>query len=193
MKQKYKALLLTAGAVLLYFLAKASPKKSVMNLKKRYIKFKPEEIDKLVMLEQAMINAGFTEPQLTFAIAQLLYETGRFSSKSNVAKVNNNYSGIKWLNKSYQKASKGSPVPVNERSKTNPNWPLNWYAYFNTVDDWAIDFKRIVSLKKTSLGRPIEATDLKSYVQRLKANGYFGGNEASYLKGTKMYFDMLAK
>lgn len=193
MKQKYKALLLTAGAVLLYFLAKASPKKSVMNLKKRYIKFKPEEIDKLVMLEQSLINAGFTEPQLTFAIAQLLYETGRFSTKSSVAKLNNNYTGIKWLNAKRQKATKGTPVPVNERSKTNPNWPLNWYAKFENFDDWAVDFKRILSLKRSSLGRPIEATDLKTYVQRLKANEYFGGYESSYLKGTKMYFDMLAK
>lgn len=157
----------------------------------RFIKFTKPESVKLSILESALIKAGLKDPVLKFALAQLLFETGRFTAKSKIASENNNYSGIKFLNKSYQKASKGSLAPPNERV-SDINSPLNYYAKFASVDDWAKDFVRIISLQRSGnlAGKPVDAISLKTYIDRLALNKYFGSDRNLYLAGTKKYFDM---
>jgi hypothetical protein len=196
MKKQYKKIILLTGiGLLISFLLKASkktksiPKPKIKMSSNKFINFKPAEILKLTSIEQNLINAGFSGDLLNFALAQLLFETGKFTTRSNVAIANNNYSGIKWLDAKRQVATKGTPVPPNERYK-DPNNPLNFYAKFADADAWAKDYKRILSFG----AKPINATDLKDFVMRLKRNSYFGGkpgSEIPYYNGSKMYYDML--
>lgn len=161
----------------------------------RFTNFKNPEIIKLTVLQDSLIRAGLKEPQLKYALAQLLFETGRFTAKSKVATENNNFSGIKWLNKKYQKATRGTLAPPSERV-ADINSPINYYAKFETIDDYAKDFVRILSLQRAAnlSGKPITATTLTAYSDRLALNGYFDGNTAqkrlNYYKGLKKYFDM---
>lgn len=161
----------------------------------RFTNFKNSEIIKLIQLQDSLIKAGLKEPQLKYALAQLLFETGRFTTKSKVATENNNYSGIKWLNKKYQKATRGTLAPASERV-ADINSPINYYAKFETIDDYAKDFVRILSLQRAAnlSGKPITATTLTAFADRLALNGYFDGNTAqkrlNYYKGLKKYFDM---
>lgn len=161
----------------------------------RFTNFKNPEIIKLTQLQDSLIKAGLKDPQLKYALAQILFETGRFTAKSKVAAENNNFSGIKWLNKKYQKATRGTLAPPSERV-ADINSPVNYYAKFDNIDDYAKDFVRIISLQRAAnlSGKPITAPSLTAYVDRLALNGYFDGNTAAkrlnYYKGTKKYFDM---
>jgi hypothetical protein len=191
MKKQYKKIILLTGiGLLISYLLKASkksiPKPKIKMSSNKFINFKPAEILKLTSIEQNLINAGFSGDLLNFALAQLLFETGKFTTRSNVAIANNNYSGIKWLNAKRQVATKGTPVPPNERYGLPTN-PLNFYAKFADADAWAKDYKRILSFG----AKPINATDLKDFVSRLKRNSYFGSKEIPYYNGSKMYYDML--
>jgi len=200
MKKQYKKIILLTGiGLLISFLVKASkktksipksiPKPKIKMSSNKFINFKPAEILKLTAIEQNLINAGFSGDLLNFALAQLLFETGKFTTTSKVYLANNNYTGIKWLNAKRQVATRGTLVPPNERLK-DPNNPLNYYAKFADVDAWAKDYKRILSFG----AKPILATDLKDFVMRLKRNSYFGGkagSEIPYYNGSKMYYDML--
>jgi hypothetical protein len=181
MKKTYKYIILTVAGILLYRLTKAG------TMSNKFAKFTNNEALKLLALQNSLQIAGINNPQLDFALAQLLFETGKFTSKSTVAADNNNYSGIKWLNKPYQKATKGTLAPAGERLPYES--PVNYYAKFASINDWATDFKRILSLKRSAntLGAPIKATTPEDFVKRLKLNGYFGGNETVYLKGIKNF------
>mgnify|MGYP003648012305 FL=1 len=124
--------------------------------------------------------------QLSFALSQVLLETGNFSKSSTVYKENNNFSGIKWINKPYQKnAIKGSLSPEG-----------NYYAKFNTPEDWANDYIRILSLKrsKNTIGRPIDAENIEDFNNRLYANSYYStlpGAKESYLKNLQFWLKKL--
>lgn len=185
-KQNKKAILLTFFGLLIYFISKAG-KKMTSN---KYKNFKINEAAKLMMLEEALINAGLSGDVLNYALSQLLFETGRFTKRSQVAVLNNNYSGIKFLNKSYQKAERGSLVPPGERFK-DPNNPLNFYAKFQDADAWAKDFVRILNLGSK---KPVNATSIEDYVIRLGNNRYFDITKTNavknYSNGLKSYFDM---
>lgn len=180
MKKAYKYILLTIAGLLLYRFTKAGTMT-------KFSKFTNSEALKLLALQNSMMIAGIKNPQLDFALAQLLFETGKFTNKSTVAAENNNYSGIKWLNKPYQKATRGSLAPASERLPYES--PLNYYAKYANINDWAIDFKRLLSLKRTAnnLGAPIKATTPEEFVKRLKLNSYFGGSESVYLRGIKNF------
>jgi len=159
-----------------------------------FSKFKQSSRDKLLMLQTALINQGLNEKQLKFALAQLLLETGDFSSKSSVSKLNNNYSGIKYICKSYQDAEKGSPVPANERAATEKC--SNYYAKFRDADAWAKDFIRILSLQRAAnqIGKPINADTLNEYNDRLYANGYYSqgpGKKEGYYKNLLFFFNKI--
>lgn len=185
MTQATKFILLTVAGILAYQLTKAGKKMSSATM---FRNFSNAEAIKLIALTDSLERAGFTGDRLRWAIASLLHETGRFTARSNVARLNNNYSGIKWLNRARQKnATKGSPVPPSERFGPADN-PLNFYAKFNTVDDWAKDYYRIVS---TFGAKPIEADTVENWVTRLKQNKYFGGSESGYLRGVKAFLRML--
>ena len=188
MRGTYKYFFITLGALLLTSLVKAGKKMSSI----KFTKFKPNEASKLLMLDEALTNAGFTGDSLNFALAQLLFESGRFTARSQVSVLNNNYSGIKFLNKPYQKAERGSAVPSAEKY-SNPNNPLNFYAKFSNIDDWAKDFKRILSFG----AKPIQATNINDYAQRLANNHYYDTKKTNavknYTNGLKSYFDMFNK
>jgi len=179
-----KVLYIVSGIAILMLISK---KAKAMNTKFNFDKFKDTSKQKLTMLQDTLIANGLTGSSLKLALAQLLVETGNFSSKSKVATLNTNYSGIKFINKPYQLATKGSPVPASERVQPETS-AYNFYAKFDSPEAWAKDFKRILSL---GIKKPLLALSTVEYVKRLKNNRYFGGNEATYLKNINYYFDLL--
>lgn len=178
--QSKKIIFLTVVGLLIYKLTKG--KKTMSN---KFIKFKPAEIEKLQTLEAALIANGLKEPQLNFALAQLLLETGRFSKGSNVSRLNNNYSGIKFINKPYQIATQGSRTPANEQTAPSTR-PTNFYAKFTDANGWAKDYIRILSFG----AKPILANTITEFNKRLKANKYYGSTPEIYEKLLKSFLAM---
>jgi len=98
-----------------------------------------------------------------YAIAQIMLESDWLTSA--VGNENNNYSGINWINKPYQNATRGRSKPASEGG--------GYYAHYNNFGDYLADFKRILSLNTGGKGRPIDATSAAEYGERLRANHYF--------------------
>jgi len=117
---------------------------------------------------QALINANLNVTFLPLAFAQLAHETAGF--KSHLAADDNNLSGIKYLGKpSVQKQAKqGSMSPEG-----------NYYAHFTSVNAWAVDYVRILSMG----ARPIDATSIDDLAARLKSNGYYTDSLSNYTAG----------
>ena len=128
--QSKKIIVLTAAGVLISLIIKSG------KFRMQFKKFEPETAEKLSDIYTALKAQGLNDKQIKFALAQVLHETGNFTPKSNVARLNTNFSGIKWINKPYQKASKGSPVPPSERVPGNVAY--NFYAKFDSVKDWVV-------------------------------------------------------
>lgn len=126
-------------------------------------------------LKQLLLKVGFPADTVNFFIAQAMFESRGGNFNSNVNKTDNNLTGIIFINRPYQKATKGLPMPKSDGN--------GFYAHFSTVEDWARDYKRILSFG----AKPIEAKTLPDFVSRLKQNGYFGGNEKIYLAGVTAY------
>lgn len=120
----------------------------------------------------ALVSVAMPAMLLPVILAQTAFETNYY--KSNAFLIDNNASGIKWINKPYQDATIG--IQSSEKG--------SHYAHFTNLTKWAIDLKRILSVNRGA-GRPIDATTVQDYVHRLKANGYFGSSEAQYLAGIK--------
>lgn len=179
--QSKKIIVLTAAGVLISLIIKSG------KFRMQFKKFEPETAEKLSDIYTALKAQGLNDKQIKFALAQVLHETGNFTPKSNVARLNTNFSGIKWINKPYQKASKGSPVPPSERVPGNVAY--NFYAKFDSVKDWAIDYIRILKLKNNPLG----AETLGDFLAKVAANKYYDlkGLKA-YQAGVTKYFDMLS-
>lgn len=111
-------------------------------------------------LQKILLKAGVPNTNvITYAIAQCLLEDNWYTS--NVFNQDKNASGIKWINKPYQNATRGL--------KSNDG---GYYAHYNTYHDWAKDYVRILSIKG-SAGRPIDATTAAQFGNALRANGYF--------------------
>lgn len=121
-------------------------------------------------VRQKLVNAGLSPDIATFAAAQSAFETNGW--KSNVFKQNNNLSGITWINKPYQKATKGTKKPEG-----------GYYAHYANMNDWANDFKRVISIG--GAGAAIHATDLQDYVDRLYKNHYFTSSPGPYYTALK--------
>ena len=138
-------------------------------------------------VKQLLIEAGFPDNSIMFALAQACFESGSMTFDSAVALQNNNLTGIIFANQPYQhNATQGIAKPANEQ--------VGHYAHFATLLDWANDFKRIVHAQFpgwNTEGRPIEATDIETYVRRLKLNHYFESSEADYLAGLQHYLNQL--
>lgn len=173
-----KYLLLTAGLIFLYMKSKAAPSKANTA---QFLAFSSASREKLALIDNLFNMAGFSDPGKKFALAQVLHETGEFTSKSKVAALNNNYSGIMWINKPgvQKNAVKGSPYPSKEGKY--------FYAKFNTPLDWAIDFKRVLMLKN----KPLLAANLTDYVTRLHNNKYFTAPVKNYFSGMQKYYNLL--
>ena len=108
-------------------------------------------------------KAGIPEQIWDYLRAQVFYETGYLT---NSLTDENNLSSIRFINKPYQKNAYQSKV--------------KGFAGFKTLQDWANDYKRILSLQmpKNKLGRPIDAKDSQQLYDRLLANGYFTEQES---------------
>lgn len=192
MKKYKKYIFLTAALLFVVWAAKAkkteAPPKITKRPKMKFTNFQPQIQEKLKIIEDSLINAGAPEDKMKWLLAQVLHETGVFTSKSKVAAANNNFTGIKFLNKSHQKATRGTRAPKSEQ-KPPENRPGNFYAKFETPTDWARDYLRIITTWGT---KPlITAVDMADYVKKLKQNSFFGGSEDVYLRSMQKFFAKL--
>jgi hypothetical protein len=126
---------------------------------------------------KALIDAGAKTSVLPFLMAQVAHETGDFDS--NVFRDNNNASGIMFINKptKQKNAKRGRAFPKNEGNY--------FYAHFNTLKDWAVDYLRIIG------NLPLQATSLNDYAQRLKARKYYTASTSLYAKALNAHFEKL--
>jgi hypothetical protein len=119
---------------------------------------------------------GVSPAAANYAAAAVMHETADLTSRVSIS--DKNYSGIKWINKPYQKATKGTPAPKNEGG--------GFYAKYPTTVEWAKDYARILKLKP---GEPYKATSIQDFATRLKANKYFTDNPANYAAGVQRYYN----
>lgn len=117
-------------------------------------------IDRAVMVQKALKNAGFPDYLQPYVMDQAAYETAGFTSPAFVQ--DNNASGIR-------------PSKYAKKGHTS-------YAGYANLDAWARDMKRIISMNGPT-GKPIDAASLPDYIHRLKANKYFTDSEKNYLDG----------
>lgn len=111
-----------------------------------------------------LYRVGFPLPAVSdvgvYALAQIGLESTY--GTSNLARTDNNYTGIKWVNKPYQVATRGIKSPEGD-----------YYAHFKDFPEFARDYKRVLSLDLAGKGKPIDAKTPVDFVARLKANRYF--------------------
>jgi hypothetical protein len=125
-------------------------------------------------------SLGAPKSAIPFMVSQVAHETGDF--KSLELQKYNNATGIIFLNSPKQKnASRGDVLPES---------PQYNYAVFDTIEDWARDYMRILSIGSKP---PIKASTLTDFVTRLKNNKYFGDTIENYLKGLKRAYDKYGK
>ena len=187
-KKIYKYIGVTFVLIFLLNIAKAAKKSKTMFLLKN---FDNNVRLKLLSILDALQNLGLNELQIKLALSQILLETGQFSSKSNVVKLNNNFSGIKFINKPYQIATRGSNVPPSERISP-VNSPINFYAKFADVAEWAKDYVRILNLRKN---KPLTSNSIEEFHKRLTANRYYDTSKQknidNYLKMLRLYYQKI--
>lgn len=97
--------------------------------------------------------------------AQMDFESAH--GESQIAREGNNYGGIKFVGQKGAHAGGGSPEGDS-------------YAYYDKLDDFANDYARILSADGIHSGM-----SLNDFVGALKAHGYMGADESSYLAGVK--------
>jgi len=119
-----------------------------------------QEIDQLIY--NTAIQQGFTPVAAKFVVAQARFESADYTS--NVFKVNNNTSGIKFVGQS--NATRGTLSPEG-----------NYYARFNTIQDSIND--KIVRIYNINMGG-VSPEQLKSsqtvdeFARLLKMRRYYG-------------------
>lgn len=118
----------------------------------------------------SLLKAGLPKEKLQFVLPQLAFETGHF--KSDVLNKDNNLSGITFVGQAG--ATKGVKMPAADSL-------TGYYAHFNSVDDWAKDYLRIMN--KVGKYRPLEATNIQDFSHRLKLNKYYQADEKTYTNG----------
>lgn len=112
---------------------------------------------------QTLKKVGIPDKILVYCLALIYYETGNMTN--SLAKYDNNYSSIRFINKPYQDATESTHK--------------KGFAHFTDADKWAKDFKRILSLNIGKAGRPIDANTAQEFYDRLAANHYFTPAEAA--------------
>lgn len=116
---------------------------------------------------RAMVSAGIPPTILEWAFPQAAMESGGFTSP--ISRDDNNFSGILFTGRGNQKNATRS----TKHRLTDSGMAV---AHFATIEDWAVDFKRVISL---GTYKPISATTREVYFTRLKANNYFGAQSAA--------------
>lgn len=144
--------------------------------------FDQTTIAKIYLAYQALKNVGLSGVQLKLALCQVMYETGAFSAKSDAANNDNNYTGIVWIN---------NPAIQKNATQGGPADTAGYYwAHFKTVNDWAVDYDRIVN---RGPNYPIDnATDPNTFAQLLSQNGYYTGSETNYAGGLLHYWNIFS-
>jgi len=117
---------------------------------------------------QFLLNQGFPRKLIPIIIAQIQLESGNFKGSFTTF---NNYSGIR--------PSKNSPY----QSGIYVTKGNGQFAKYASKEQWAKDFKRVISLNLGKKGRPIDAADNLDYMNRLKANNYFGSESVGSYAG----------
>ncbi len=118
------------------------------------------------------IQQGFNPVAAKLIAAQARFESADYNS--NVFKLNNNTSGIKFIGQ--PNAVRGSLAPANER-RCNGGCNGDYYAKFNTIQDSIND--KIVRLYSITMGG-ITPDQLKStnsaddFAAKLKKRNYYG-------------------
>ena len=132
--------------------------------------------------KQALIESGYSEPQLSMLMAQAAHETDGFNKK--LAVENNNYAGIK-----YTPALSKIAAPSNNffaPAKESPSGIRVPYAHFNDMQDFVkrwIPYAHLNQKRKgNKTGPPLNASSFADYAHRLKQNGYYQDPESLYLK-----------
>lgn len=118
---------------------------------------------------------------LPFIVAQVAHETADFNSR--LLYDHNNATGITFANKPkmQKNAVKGRPLP--EAPQYN-------YARFDTLNDWAVDYLRLINKGKN---KPLAALTVDDYIVRLKANNFFTDTIERYTAGVKKYLKKYSK
>lgn len=133
----------------------------------------------LVILN-ALEGAKIPSNVLPFAWAVSSFESSGYSHTTG----DNNYSGLTWSGSAKQRLTGAYPMQQQPDGS-------NRYTGYPSIQQWADDFYNFLCFNSGGLGRPIDATNLKDFIHRLKANRYFGANESTYLAGVKNHMDYL--
>ncbi|HLX52613.1 MAG TPA: hypothetical protein VKR58_01640 [Aquella sp.] len=124
-----------------------------------------------------MLSVGFPRATVNLFVAQAAFECGNRHFNSQVARQDNNLTGINFINKPYQKNdTRGLAKPKSEGKA--------YYAHFLSIRDWAIDYKRILSFGSF----PIDAKSPNDLAERLKENSYFASGETAYSNGVSIQY-----
>jgi len=123
-------------------------------------------------------NKGVPAAVLPYLLAQLAHESANFKDAKII--THNNPSGIVFSgNKNQKNATKGNPLPKKETTTTQ-----YYYAKFNSIDDWANDYLRIINKAPYYA---IKSDSIEKYAAALKAGGYYQDTTENYLKGLKIF------
>lgn len=125
--------------------------------------------------------------KLPLVMHQLAVESAGFTS--NISANDNNFSGIKYFGQ--KQAVKGAPVPNSEYIKGAKFG--NFYAKYDTVNQWAEDYLNVLQ----KFGNPLDANTLEDFATRLKngnnGRSYFQATLPDYIKALKSWTGTFAK
>jgi hypothetical protein len=136
---------------------------------------------KFLRVFNAIKKLPLSKQQLTFLMAQIMVETGVFTSRVKVFDLNNNASGILYTGSAAQianGATRGSLRPASEGGN---------YARFENLDNWAKEYFRV--LNKGVF--PLNSSDIKQFTTKLKENRYFADPLEIYLKNITFFYNFL--
>ena len=130
------------------------------------------DADKAAAVKQGLINAGLTEPALSMAFAQSAFETSGWTAPK--MKDDLNVGGML-----YNPAEAKYGAFPSQTGHFNTDSGKGTAAFNNINDSTNCYVKFFLSSNRGKSGRPIDATDVNTYVSRLQANYYFGNGSAS--------------
>lgn len=171
------------AVVIVYLGYKIFNKRSKMIFDKILAKYGTQKSKKFKEVFDALNTLPLSKTTMDLLLAQVLNETGMFSSLSNVYDLNKNASGILYTGSKGQKA--------NGATKGSKRMSIEggYYARFDTLNNWAKEYYRV--LNRGAL--PLKAIDAKDFAVRLKQNGYFTAPLAEYQKNLIFFHDFLIK
>ena len=120
-------------------------------------------------VNQLLQGAGLPNNLIPWSAALSLYETNYL--QNGPARNGNNFSNIVY--------TKNSPYQAGPGYKQSKGAGGNTFARYSTPEDWAKDFKRVLSLHLHGPAA-IDASGWSDFFRRLKVNRYYDQDEATY-------------